>query len=451
MKPYVDKPRQRHRIVFENINELLKHLNLTGWSENRHLEFKSGQGWDVLKPSLARRALALSNTEGGGYIIIGISKDKNAAAHKADGMPEAIAQTYDQDKVADYINAFADPHIDIDMRRFELDGIFFVVIDVHEFSAEPVICKKDSNGIRQGILYYRSHRMPQSSPVASSAEMREIIDRAVDKAFVKQARRLRSYPPQANDKFKGEQKEVRSHEAEEIMKTIQGRGHWEIRIRPAIYPNTPYPLKKLEDVLRKSKVQYRGLSYPPISWEHGKLYKLNGCIESWFRWAEFAGVLRFYASGQFVHHMAMFEDLLGDPQHTLMWDVSRRTPPPPAQPFMYPISDFYYLTEIYLFASKIAQEGILGDSIIIETTLHGQEGRILKSETPPSILFEHDGCNAPEIKLGPHRVTAEELRADHDGMAVRDAAVLLEKYNIVDDAIEKTLRNWQSDFYKGLL
>ena len=364
-------------------------------------------------------------------------------------MPEAVAKTYDQDKVTDYINAFADPHIDIEVRHFEHDGQSFVVIDVHEFLAEPIICKKDSNGIRQGILYYRSHRMPQSSPVASSAEMREIIDRAADKAFAKQARRLRSYPPQANDKFEDEQKEASSHEAAETMETIQGRGRWEIRIRPAAYPDALYSLQKLEDILLKSRVQYRGLSYPPISWKHGKCYKLNGCIESWFRWAEFAGVLRFYASGQFVHHMAMSEDLLDDLQHTLAWDASRRTPPPPAQPFMYPISALYYMTEIYLFASRIAQERILGDSVVVETTLHGQEGRILKSETLPSILFEHDGCSVPEIRLGPHCVTTEELRADHDGMAIRDAATLLEKYNIVDDAIEKTLRNWQSDFYKG--
>ena len=42
--------------MFKNTDELLRHLDLTGWSENRRLEFKSGQEWDTLKPSLVRGA-----------------------------------------------------------------------------------------------------------------------------------------------------------------------------------------------------------------------------------------------------------------------------------------------------------------------------------------------------------------------------------------------------------
>lgn len=442
-------PGLRCRTVFKNAEELLSRLDLKGWSEDRQLEFKSGQKWKDLKSGIVKGALALSNTEGGGQIIIGITKDKGDLAHRPDVMAKEIAQTYDQDKVSDQINAFADPHIDIELRHFKHDGGYLVVIKVHEFTTEPVISKKGCNKVQSGTLYYRSHRMPQSSPVKSSAEMREIIDRAVDRALVKQTRRLRSYQRQANHMFEGERKEESPSKAREIMDTIQGRGRWEIRIRPAAYPDAPHPLPKLEDVLLRSRVRYRGLSYPYISRQHGKLYSLNGCIESWFRWAEFAEVVRLYASGQFVHHLAMPEDLLGDLQQTITWDASRAAPPPPpAQPFMYPVSALYYLTEVYLFASKLAREGILGENIVIETTLYGQEGRILKSETSQPILLEQDGCNAPEIRLGPHRVTAEELRTDHDDMAVRDAALLLEKYGIVGDDVQKTLRGWQADLYK---
>ena len=106
---------------------------------------------------------------------------------------------------------------------------------------------------------------------------------------------------------------------------------------------------------------------------------------------------------------------------------------------------------MYLFASKLAREGILGDSVAIETTLYGQEGRVLQSDAPRSILLEYSKCNAPEIRLGPHRVAAEELRADHDRMAVRDAALLLEKYGIAGDGVQETLRGWQADLYKGPL
>ena len=364
-------------------------------------------------------------------------------------MPEETALTYEQGRVSDHINEFADPRIDVEVRRFEHDGGFFVVVGVPEFSSEPVVCKRGSEVVRQGAIYCRSGGTPQSSPVASPAEMRAIIDMAVDKAFARQSGRLRSYPLQPSNRFEEEQGEAVAPKAKEVMDTILERGHWEIRIRPAAYPSAPHPLPELEEILRKSKVEYRGLSYPYISQRHGEIYSLDGCVESWFRWAEFAGVLRLYASGQFVHHMAMSEDLLDDFRFTIAWDALRRTPPPPTQPFLYPASALYYLTEVYLFASKIAREGILGDNIVVGATLHGQRGRTLKSEAPNPARSGYDGCRAPEIRLGPHHVTAGDLRANHDGMAVRDAAILLEKYGVVEDSIEETLRGWQANFYKG--
>lgn len=435
--------------MFKTAADLLRHLELAGWSERRDLEFKSGQAWDALKPGLVKGALALSNIEGGGYIIVGIGKSEGDMAHRPEGMAEDVAKTYDHDKVPDHINSFADPPIGIEVRHFEDGGRFFVAIKVHESAAEPVICKKGGDKVRRGAFYYRSRRMPQSSPVASSDEMREIIDRAVDKALKKQRKRLQSYPPQESDMFVDEQREENPPEAKKIMQTILERGHWEIRIRPAAYPDTLNPLSRLRDALLKSRVQYRGLPYPhgPES-RHGGLYNLNGCIESRVRWAEFAGVLRLYASGQFVHYMAMPEDMLDDILYTLTeWDPSRAPRRPPERTFIYPVSALYYLTEIYAFASKISQEGVLGDDIVVEITLHGQGGRVLKSETTPFMFAGTDVCSAPEIRLGPHRVAAEKLSTDHDDMAVRDAAVLLEKYGVDDDGIE-TLRGWQADFYQ---
>ena len=436
--------------MFKSAADLLRHLDLAGWSERRDLEFKSGLAWDALKPKLVRGALALSNTEGGGYIIVGIGEDGDGLSHKPDGMPKEVARAYSQDGVSDHINSFADPPIDIEVRHLEDGGKFFVAIKVHESATGPVICKKGGDGIRRGALYYRSHRMQQSSPVESSHEMREIIDRAVDKALRRQRKRLRSYPPQEVDMFADEQREKSPPEAEAIMKVVRERGHWEIRIRPAAYPGTPSRLPDLRAALLKSQVQYRGLPYPhgPQS-RHGGLYALNGCIESRVRWAEFAGVLRLYASGQFVHYMAMPEDMLDDVRRTLAeWDTSRAARRPPERTFMHPVSATYYLTEIYAFASKIAQEGVLGDDVVIEITLRGQGGRALRSESTPFMFAGTDVCSAPEIRLGPHRIEAERLHADHDDMAVRDAAVLLEKYGIDDDAIEGILRGWQADLYQ---
>ena len=40
--------------MFKTAADLLRHLELAGWSERRDLEFKSGQAWDALKPGLVK-------------------------------------------------------------------------------------------------------------------------------------------------------------------------------------------------------------------------------------------------------------------------------------------------------------------------------------------------------------------------------------------------------------
>lgn len=389
----------------------------------------------------------MSNIEGGGYIIIGISEDKDGVAHKPEGMPEEMARSYDPDNVSNYINAFADPYVDIEVEHFDHGGNFFVVLKIHEFSTEPVICKKDANDIKRGTIYYRGHRLPQSSPIETSAEMREVIERAVDKAFKKQHKRSQSYSSPASDKFADEEREAYSHDAKAVMKEILERGYWEIKIKPVVYPGTPHSMSKLENVLRKCQVRYRGWYYPHVSNnEYSNISCINTGIESHVRWAEFAEVLRFHTSGQFVHYVGMTEDRIGDVLPPFVeWDPSRRSPLP-GQPFLNPASALDYLTEMYLFASKIAQENIFGDEVVIEVTLYMQEGRILK-QGGGATASGYGKCSIPKIKLGPYCSTAKELRSDHDNMAMRDAAIIFEKYNVVDDTLNKTLRGWQAEFY----
>ena len=149
--------------------------------------------------------------------------------------------------------------------------------------------------------------------------------------------------------------------------------------------------------------------------------------------------------------MAMHEDLEDHAQHAFpRLDPLNIPPNPPELQFMDPVHTLHYLTQIYAFASRIAQEGVLGDEAVVKVALHGQQGRILKPKGRP--LLHHGGgrCNAPKIVLGPHRAAPDELRGRHDDMAVRDAAIILEKYN-VDDSAKEILRGWQADYYRGRL
>ena len=57
--------------------------------------------------------------------------------------------------MSEYLNAHADPDIDVEVVRFEHGGRHVVAIQVHEFKDVPVICKKGIDGhARRGTVYY---------------------------------------------------------------------------------------------------------------------------------------------------------------------------------------------------------------------------------------------------------------------------------------------------------
>jgi hypothetical protein len=63
-------------------------------------------------------------------------------------------------------------------------GADVVVLEVFEFEHIPHVCKRDYQGeLQAGATYVRSLRQPESVPVPSSAEMRELLDLATNKAL----------------------------------------------------------------------------------------------------------------------------------------------------------------------------------------------------------------------------------------------------------------------------
>jgi len=179
--------------LFNDTESLLEYLSLHAHTETRECEFKSGLPWNNLKLKIAKAALALSNLAGGGYVIVGVSKNETTNRYEPTGLSEDDSRTYNQDAVSQFVNEFTDPHVDIEIKHFSNDTKYYVVIQVFEFEEVPVICKKGSDETIRGRIYCRTHRKVESSPEPSVSEIREILDLAVDKGIKKQRRRVESY------------------------------------------------------------------------------------------------------------------------------------------------------------------------------------------------------------------------------------------------------------------
>ena len=432
--------------MFKDTGELIRHMELRHWLEREDLEFKSGMAWDELRPKIAKTALGMANLQGGGYIIVGVKEGKGERAHETDAMPEGVSRTYSADDVSEYLNAHADPDIDVEVVRFDHEGRHIVAIQVHEFKDVPVICKKGIDGrVKKGAVYCRSPK-PETVPVTARI-MREIIEMAADKEIAKQRRRTRAQGSEVDGAIFAEEVGAEmGKDASRVMSSIVKRGYWEVSIRPA-RPGQ-FSLTSLSKALVSSRVKIRGMYYPHGAGRHGETYNMDECVEAWMRWGEFAEVFRLYRSGQFLHHLGMVEDRDADcVPLTTEW-VPKGEPPAPERPFLRARSALYYLTEIYLFASNLAARNVLGDAADIGITLHKQDGRTLRYGDEFGGFQEAGVSRSPSIRLGSGRVSTDRLRTDHDAMAIADGIRMMEAYNEDEEGLGDALRGWQADFHR---
>lgn len=158
---------------------LLEHVH--HGREERNLEYKEILDWTRAKHQIkiAKCVLGMSNVRNGGVLVIGIRKDGVPV-----GLTEAQARLFDQDHVSALVNEFAAPYAEITVtvgRDAPNSPMWFVVVEIKEFEEQPVICRKDGHELAQGGLYTRGRRIHETALVRSEAEMREILDMAVEK------------------------------------------------------------------------------------------------------------------------------------------------------------------------------------------------------------------------------------------------------------------------------
>lgn len=133
---------------------------------------------------VTRAALGLGNLRDGGHVIIGIADADPAAMLPGLDAP-SLESWLAYDDVARKLAEYADPPLRFDLARVELStGAVIVAMQVFEFADIPHICARDYEGVlRKGALYVRSRRVPETSEIPSSVEMREVIDLATEKAL----------------------------------------------------------------------------------------------------------------------------------------------------------------------------------------------------------------------------------------------------------------------------
>jgi len=168
------------------IETLIKYPN-----EERYLEFKRSVCWDGdIRAKIAKSIMALANLRDGGWIVIG-KEEQADNSFKSVGMTQQDYDSFDSDNVKAYVYERTQPPVSFEVIKKQYEDKRFILIKVKEFDDIPIMCKKSFDDIlHAGKLYVRSKGKPESIATPSDAEMREVIELAIDKGVSKFVQRL---------------------------------------------------------------------------------------------------------------------------------------------------------------------------------------------------------------------------------------------------------------------
>jgi predicted HTH transcriptional regulator len=167
--------------------------------EPRGLEFKGARPRTdrLFFARVVRACLGMANLRDGGRVIIGV--DERDGVLDPVGLSDADLASWRYDDVAAGLATYADPMVSFDVYVHEHQSKRFVVLEIHEFEELPVLCKTTYQErpptqqviLREGACYVRRRGKPETSEIPTQAEMRELLDLAIEKGirrFIARAR-----------------------------------------------------------------------------------------------------------------------------------------------------------------------------------------------------------------------------------------------------------------------
>lgn len=192
--------------------------------ETRHVEWKTAGDLSEKRylAKIARALIAMANTKGGGFIVIGIKESGGAdrrnlsQSERMVGVSDVELPMWSHQGLADKLQEYMQPPAIFECHQVTRAGKSFVVVEVEEFADQPLICTRESQAqdgekiTQRGACYIRSRANVRSVPIGTYEEMRDLLDLAIDKglrSFLERTQRvglLAEKGPSDLEKFQAE-------------------------------------------------------------------------------------------------------------------------------------------------------------------------------------------------------------------------------------------------------
>jgi len=231
---------------------------------------------------------------------------------------------------------------------------------------------------------------------------------------------------------------------ESVLKKIKSRGYWEVIIRPTQFKKERISLPECTQIVQVCKVRLRGWDYPHISSRHPPYVGGSDYVESLTDWNGYKELWRMYQSGQFVHLFGCREDWLGEQKS--IFGPSRYSHIKLCS-VLEVIMTLYSVTEIYEFASRLAEKNLFEGNAFLSITLHGMQNRKLTFFEFGRSLFDDYVCHVNDLSQEKTIAVNELLGRGHE-IALDHTLQILERFNWLSPPRE-ILKEDQQKFLEG--
>ncbi len=208
----------------------------------------------------------------------------------------------------------------------------------------------------------------------------------------------------------------------ELLARIKAAGHWRVVLRPTVHEaRRVTSLSACWHLLESNQVRLRGWYFPHLSNNHRQ--NMDGWIESGSDWQDELEYWRFYQSGQFLHYHSFIENF-----HEVPWRSSEYPGRGKPQKCLEIVSTLYRISEIYEFASRLAQRGVMDPECEIQIDLTDTQERELVFWTIDRFLSGRYVSQLEKISFHATH-SQDELVAKSAEFALDAAIYVFERFN----------------------
>jgi len=225
------------------------------------------------------------------------------------------------------------------------------------------------------------------------------------------------------------------------LSKITTRGYWKIIMQPSTFKQDRIAnLLECQKRVEECKVLLRGWDYPHFLVGKEDIVSANDYVWCATDWEIYKEYWRFYQSGQFVHYFGCLEDWWQG--STLDAKLGAQYKPGEALEL---IMTMYRMTEIYEFASRLAQKGVFDKDVSLIVELHGMQGRRLISLTKPFFAaFGPYICREADLNFET-TLAAQDLIARTAEHALEQSLKVFERFNWRDTRTPENVSNLRVD------